>query len=129
MARTPVIPGPPVLIGNKDQDIWSYLKWVGDFYKAVVLERIATLAGTFEISGTENSIIVTLPDAVVGLGQPDDVFSPVCSIASFAGSPNANAFIIQSCVAQSRTSFEVTLAAAPGAGASVIFSYVVVRSE
>ena len=125
----PVIPQPPVLTGDQASDFWRYVQWLQSFYKATVLERVATLAGTFEISGTDNSIVVTLPKAVVGLDQPDDVFSPVCSAVSFTGSPDANAFTIQSAVAESRTTFRATLAAAPGVGASVIFSYVVVRSE
>lgn len=124
-----VIPNPPVRTGNAEQDFLAYTQWLESFYRSLVLERVANLAGNFTVSGADSEVTVDLPVAEVGLDQPDLFYSPVVSVASYTGTPDPDSFIVQSAVAISTTQFAVTLRAAPGVGSSVIFGFVVVRSQ
>ena len=121
-----IIPGPPKVTGDIELDFPEYINWLQEFYKALVLERIAQVAGQFTITETNDSATITMP-VTGGQPQPDADYRPIICPADFEGTPGADAFIVQEVYDQTTSQFSVTLRAAPGAGNSVTFNYFIAR--
>jgi hypothetical protein len=127
MARA-VIPNPPRLTGNPQDDFFAYVEWLESFYTSLALSGIlAIVAGNFTISDTGTSADVVLPTTDVV--QPDADYDVMCSVQSFAGSPPIGAHIVNSITNKTTTGFTVGTFDAPGGGNSVTFVYTIVRTN
>lgn len=121
------IPGPPRIVGNPQEDFVTYIQWLQEFYRTVVIQRIAEVAGEFTIDEDNNGAAITLP-VVGGQPQPDANYFPIICPAGFTGTPGADAFIVASIENKTTAGFDVVLRGAPGSGNSVTFNYTVART-
>lgn len=77
--------------------------------------------GEFTISGTNDSATINLRE---GLPDDQDDYGVIITPIDFDGSPNSNAFTVTR-VTRAPDAFALLLLAAPGAGHSVTFNYLV----
>ena len=126
------LPPPPRLTGNSQTDLKLLLDWVWSFYNALAESgvfllssaqpaRFPVLPGNITISDSETSQTV-----VFTTEQPDTDYFPQLSVTGSSGAVAAAAFQITS-ITKTTQGFTVTIAAAPGADASVTFNYLITR--
>jgi len=115
MSATTNIPPPP-----KALTLAAVVEYMQQLYKALALEP-RTLRGNVTVEGDAIGGTVTH-----GVNLPDADYEVVLQAKTITGSPAADAFrVVTKTYAQQ--DFTFALAAAPGAGSSITFSWILVR--
>ena len=83
--------------------------------------QLGTVVGSVTVSNTNTTGTVTFKYA-----EPDANYKVICTPSSVSGTPAASSTIITR-ITKTTTNFVVTVAAAPGAGNSVTFDYIIGR--
>jgi len=126
------LPPPPRLTGNQQADLKSLLDWTWATYNALAESGIFLLSsaqparfpivpGSFTISESETGQNVTFTTK-----QPDTNYFPQLSVSGSSGTVAADAYRITG-ITKTTEGFTVAIAAPPGAGASITFSYLITR--
>lgn len=126
------LPPPPRLTGNQQADLKSLLDWTWATYNALAESGIFLLSsaqparfpvapGNLTFSESESTKTATF-----AAEQPDTDYFPQLSVAGSSGTVAADAYRITS-ITKTTEGFTVAIAAPPGAGASVTFSYLITR--
>lgn len=115
MTQTTNIPPPP-----KTLSIAAVVEYMQQLYRALALEP-RTLRGSVTVEGAAIGGTVN-----TGVNLPDSDYEVILQAKATAGSPAADAFRVTA-KAYAPTDFSFLLAAAPGTGNSITFSWILVR--
>ena len=121
-------PQPPPNVPSYKTDsglLRAFVEYSWKFYQSGLLEeffaRGQVRSGQVTVSGTNTTGKATFPTTF-----KDAVYAILLTPKSVTGSPADGAYLVRG-VAQTKTDFTVTVSAAPGASASVIFNYIAHR--
>lgn len=115
MTQTTNIPPPP-----KSLTLAAVVEYMQQLYRALALEP-RTLRGSVTVEGDAIGATVTH-----GVNLPDGDYEVVLQAKAVEGSPAADAFRVTT-KTYAPADFSFVLAAAPGAGNSITFSWILVR--
>lgn len=109
------LPPPPKVLS-----LAAVVEWLWQLYRGLALER-RTLRGSIVVEGDAIGGTVA-----TGYNLPDGNYEVLLQSKSFTGSPPADAFRVTT-KTTAPSDFTFVLAAAPGVGSSITFSWILVR--
>lgn len=115
MSQTTNIPPPP-----KTLSIVAVVEYMQQLYRALALEP-RTLRGSVIVEGDAIGATVTH-----GVTLPDGAYEVILQAKAVTGSPSADAFRVTT-KTTAATDFAFLLAASPGTGNAITFSWILVR--
>lgn len=109
------LPPPPKVLS-----LAAVVEWLWQLYRGLALER-RTLRGSVLVEGDAIGATVTH-----GFNLPDGDYEVILQAKAVVGAPSADAFRVTT-KTTANTDFSFVLAAAPGGGNSITFSWILVR--